>query len=247
MTQASEERKAQLEKMYDTKFTEEFKNVLRTRHPLIGLVCRDEERFVKFVESFCWCKNYEGYIWDCCNGLSDLTAMEKVNKEDPMDVLKHIQQEASVYQNRKEMVQEKINQGCNGIIYVLLDAFSHFGNPKFVRGLKNIAQTNSIVSVVVTGPYLVAAPTLNALMPTMECPGPTVEEYKDGFDLVTDGIKGMLPDLPQDMEDNEEELLKLVKNLTIPEVQRVISYSVVSRRKIDMELIAERIKKIEMS
>ena len=49
---------------------------------------------------------------------------------------------------------------------------------KLERKLKNIADKNSIVSTFITGVSKNDNPSLNHLMPIINMPDPTVEEYK---------------------------------------------------------------------
>lgn len=225
-----------------SEFSKELHNFLKIRSPLIYVICKEEKRFIKFLDNFSEIKGYKTYTWDCSNGLRNLAEREfftdttDKNLKNNVDILEYIENEAISYNRQKSRVYKIKESGINGFIYVLLDGFRFLDNPIFERKLKNLLSLNSIFSVIITGNYSRKS-TLDNLIPFMETPMPNRKEYELSINDIITGVENQLPHLKKEVEENKDILLNIFDGLTIVETQRIFTLSLVNDMKLNLEVI----------
>lgn len=241
-----EEEKETLEGMFTAEFRKEFQVYLKTRHPIFYVTSRDEPSFLTFFARYCIVNGYEGRIWDCGEGLVDIhmerdIALTEADCKSPHSVVEHIISTAKTFMNKRERVQEKRAQGCNGLIFVIKDGADYFSDPHFVRLLKNQAYMNSIVTLIILGSTERYTPSMAGLMPYLTVPSPSKEDYEKCLEEVSSGVESMLPDFKKELADKKEDLLKMFEGLTVYEAAFILSCSIVDKRTIDLDVIQRHI------
>jgi len=153
-----------------------------------------------------------------------------------------------VYVNKKEKIEQKIEEGEKGIIYVLCDFFRFLEepNPDIERRIRTIAKMNSFVSVILTGPHYVSTCVIENLMPNVDFPFANKEEIKRALYQVVGGVKNnpKLPNIEKETKKNEEEIINSVTGLTLSEAQSAFSKSLVVSKGWDIPMILKEKKQI---
>ncbi|HUS51020.1 MAG TPA: hypothetical protein VMZ91_12705, partial [Candidatus Paceibacterota bacterium] len=226
---------ATLAEMCTDEFKSDFTNILRSRYPMFYITTNEEKRLVRFLDHYCRVKGYEGYLWNCYDGLLNLTTGEEVlsGSEDLRNnahaILDYIISQAKSYEKQKTNVEEKKKDGCNGVIYVLLDFFRFIGdNADLERRFKAISNLNSIVCTICTGPFYQTTDVLENLMPVVDFPLPNKKEIKHALYDVVRSARKRIPTLEKKTKEMEEDLINAVSGLTLMESQTAFSKSLVS-------------------
>ena len=240
-----------LDEMCTDKFKNDFSNILRSRYPLFYITTNEERRLIQFMDHFCRVKGYDCRLWDSYNGLVELKTMEEVGgtteelKANPLAILDYIITESRTYEKKKTSVKEKKDKGTNGVIYVLLDFFRFMtDNPDIERRFKAIAELNSIVCTIITGPYYKSTDVLQNLIPVIDFPFANKNEIKHALYDVVRGASLDIPDIPKKTKKIEEELINAVSGLTLMEAQTAFSKSLVAYHDWDIPTLLEEKKQI---
>lgn len=249
------ESKTILNEMATEKFKTSLTTALCTRYPLLFMQLNEERRFLHFMEHFCIVNGYECQIWDTLNGLINLQTKEKEStqennlKNDAIGILDYVIEQGRNYVNKREKVQEKMEKGIRGVVFVLLD-FSRFVNPNpypdpdIERRLRAIANLNGIVTCILTGPRYVSTDIIENLMPCMEFPLPNKQEIRTSLYQVVSGIEDRMPHIRKSTEEMEEDLINSVMGLTLIEAQSAFANSLVSKKAWDIRVLLEEKKQI---
>jgi len=242
---------ATLEEMCSDEFKNDFTNILRSRYPMFYITTNEEKRLVRFLDHYCRVKGYECYLWNCYDGLSNLATKEEVGgvsddlKHNAHAMLDYIIGQAKSYEKQRTNVDDKKKDGCNGVIYVLLDFFRFIVNdPDLERRFKAISNLNSIVCTVCTGPYYQTTDVLENLMPVVDFPLPNKKEIKHALYDVVRGAKKRIPTLEKKTREMEVDLINSVSGLTLMESQTAFSKSLVSERSWNLKTILKEKKQI---
>jgi hypothetical protein len=240
-----------LGEMCTDKFKNDFSNLLRSRYPLFFITTNEERRLIQFLDHFCRIKGYECMLWDSYNGLVSLENREMVAgttedlRANPLAVLDYIITESRTFEKKKTSIKEKKDSGISGVIYVLLDFFRFItDNPDIERRFKTIAELNSIICTIVTGPYYKATDVIQNLMPVIDFPFATKKEIKHALYDVVKGASVDIPDLLKRTKEMEEELIDAVNGLTLMEAQTAFSKSMVAHHDWNLPTILEEKKQI---
>ena len=243
--------KKALEEMCTDKFKGDFANMLRSRYPLFYVTTNEERRLIQFLYHYRKVRGYDCYVWDSYNGLINLSDGKPVGgsteelKANPLAVLDYIIGESKTYEDRKNSVKAKKEDGCNGVIYILLDFFRFMtDNPDIERRLKAVTEVSSIVTTIITGPYYKATDTLINLIPCLDFPFANKNEIKHALHAVAMGASGDIPDIPKKTKEMEEELVNAASGLTLMEAQTAFSKSLVAYHDWDIPTILEEKKQI---
>ncbi len=242
-----------LDEMCTDKFKNDFSNLLRSRYPLFYITTNEEKRLVTFLDHYCRVRGYDCYLWDSYNGLINLASGEEVVpntpeplKAKPLAMLDYIISESRTYEKKKTSVKEKKGNGCNGVIYVLLDYFRFIKdeNTDIERRFKAITEISSIVSTIITGPYYKSTDVLTNLIPMVEFPYANKKEIRHALYDVARGASGDIPDILEKTKPIEEELINAVTGLTLMEVTTAFSKSLVAFHDWDIPTLLEEKKQI---
>ena len=244
------ESKAILNMMATDEFKDDFSTILRAKYPLFYVSVAEELRFQTFLEHFCIVKGYQCYLWDAFNGLVDINSKEKAggasdDLKDPAAILDHILSSGKTYENKKESVDKKMEEGVKGLIFVLLDyhRFLEDADPGIERRLRAVAGLNGIVTTILTGPFYVSTPVIENLIPNFDFPFANKKEIKAALYEVVDGVKSSpkLMNIEKETKKIEEDLINAVTGLTLHETQTGFSKSLISHRGWDLKsIIAEK-------
>ncbi len=243
--------KAILKMMTTDEFKNEFSTILRAKYPLFYVSVLEEPRFLTFLEHFCRVKGYKCFVWDTFNGLIDINSKEKTGGasddiKDPGAILQHILTAGKNYENKKESVDKRKDEGCRGEIFVLLDFHRFLDNdvaPELERMLRAVAGLNGIVSTILTGPFYVSSPAVENLIPNIDFPFANEEEIKTALYEVVNGVKSSpkLINLEKETKKREEDLVNAVTGLTLAEAQTGFSKCLITHNKWDLKsIIAEK-------
>jgi len=159
--------------------------------------------------------------------------------------LDHIISQGKSYEHSKTSVDGLKGKGTKGIIFVLLDFFRFIrDDPDIERRLKSVAALNTIISVIITGPYYKATDVLENLIPVVDFPYANRNEIRHAlYDVVTN-IEEKIPEIRKITEEKEEVLLNSVSGLTLMEAQTAFSKSIVSTKGWHIPTILEEKRQI---
>ena len=243
--------KAILKMMTTDEFKKEFSTILRAKYPLFYVSVAEEPRFITFLEHFCKVNGYKCSIWDTFNGLIDINSKEKTggaseDMKDPGAILNHILSSGKNYENKKESVDKKREEGCRGEIFVLLDFHRFLDNdvaPELERMLRAVAGLNGIVSTILTGPFYTSSSAVENLIPNIDFPFANKEEIKTALYEVVEGVKSSpkLVGIEKETKKREEDLINAVTGLTLSEAQTGFSKCLITHNEWNLKsIIAEK-------
>jgi ATP-dependent 26S proteasome regulatory subunit len=232
--------------MTTPEFATEMAALIRSRTPLVYLVTTEERRVLEYFRILSAAGGYRTYVWDCYNGLLNLTDMKpavagsKVN--DPIGVLDLILAEG---------VGEQDDGPKKGNIYLLLDFHRFMAGqqgspctPDIERRLRTIHRMDSNTVVVMTGPVFHSTTALEKCISVIDFPYPNRDELKIALYNVLDGVVSQCPNIKKDTVDREEEILGSVSGLTLPEAEAAFAKSVVTHQRIDIPTLLKEKQQI---
>lgn len=242
---------ATLKQMADETFKVDFVTLIRTKTPLFYVTTNEEKRLLKFMDYFCRARGYDCYSWDCFQALRDIKTGSpaggtKGAVKNPVQILDYIIDEAKSFVGNQDAIEQLKKDNKKGYIYVLCDFFRFIReeDPNIERRLKTLASLDTVVSVVLTGPYYKATQTLENLIPTVDFPYPNKEEIKETLWFIVNSVIHKLNDLEVKTKEMEEELVNSVSGLTLPEAALAFSKSLVVHKGWNIDTLLEEKKQI---
>jgi ATP-dependent 26S proteasome regulatory subunit len=242
---------AALRDMCNDEFKIELSNHLKCRYPIFFITTNEEVRFIDFLGHYCRVNGWDCNLWNSYDGMTELISGEDATttsedlKGGPLAVLDHIINEGRSFQQSKTSVENMKSKDIKGKIYVLLDFFRFIQEtPDIERRLKTIASLNTVISVIITGPYYKTTDVLENLIPVLDFPYPNNNEIKKSlYDLVGCVSEG-IPDIVVATKEKEEVLINSVSGLTLMEAETAFSKSIVSKKGWHIPTILEEKKQI---
>jgi hypothetical protein len=228
-------------------FSSDLSALVKSRTPLIYLVTTEERRVLDYFRLFSIAGAYRTFVWDAYNGLLNLASMKPAglvggDNADAMAVLDWI---------LKEGMDVASESSYKGNIYVLLD-FHRFMSgangspcsPPIERRLRTIHRMDSNAVVVMVGPHFQCTPALEKCINVIDFPYPNPEEIKLALYSMVDGVITQYPTIKSDTLAQEEEIVRSVSGLTLPEAESAFAKSVVVHKKIDIPTLLKEKRQI---
>ena len=258
MTQVlnSESAVAILSKMATESFNLEISSLLKSRHPLIYLSSKEERRMLKYFNYLAIGNAYNIHVWDCTKGLYSIfnidnasapesEVIDQVSLTDLTDidqVLDKIYEESS---NKNNILNLKKNN-INGTIYLLLD-FNRFLEdtpPDTERRIKNIANLESMTTVIMTGPYYVNNKNIENLVSVVDFPLPNKGELDSVLKTMASKAYDKYPEIKKTVKKDNELLIKSVSGLSLLDAQNAFAKSLVIHKDFNIKTILNEKKQI---
>ncbi len=256
MSAVKEESTRIYDMMYDECFKERLYVAMKARVPLINLDTTDERRALCFLEHFSRIKGYNYYVWNCFDGLMNVTTgdygpvsfyQDRIDDpNDIKDVLKFILEDNERYDS-----QEFIKENKRGNIFVLT-GIEHYLNDTVVATCLSLiyerAYASSIFFITPEANMPVNSNLKSKIM-TISAPTPNNAEYENVF-------KGMLQTLNKDSHkeikqriiDDKSVLLEKIQGMDLHQAQtalaiQLITYSHENKRIADAQENHGKIKR----
>jgi ATP-dependent 26S proteasome regulatory subunit len=241
------EAKEALGQLTTKEFSTELSALVKSRTPLVYLVTTEERRVLDYFRLFSIAGAYRTFVWDAYNGLLKLSDMKPAglvsgDNADAMAVLDWI---------LKEGADAPKESGYKGNIYLLLD-FHRFMSgqsgspcaPPIERRLRTFHRMDSNSVIIMVGPHFQCTPALEKCISVIDFPYPNKEEIKLALHSMVDGVMASHPTIKAETLKNEEEIVRSVSGLTLPEAESAFAKSVVAHRRIDIPTLLKEKRQI---
>jgi hypothetical protein len=226
-------------------FSRDMAALVRSRTPLVYLVTTEERRVLEYFRLFSVSGGYKTLVWDCYNGLLNISNMKPAGgaSYDPIAMLDWIIKEGTDPEDASSMYKGKL--------YILLD-FHRFMSgqqgspcpPDIERRLRTLHRMESNTVVVMVGPSFECTAALEKCINVIDFPYPNREELKLALYQVIEGVLEQCPTIKQDTMKIEDEILRTVSGLTLPEAEAAFAKSVVVNQKIDIPTLLKEKQQI---
>lgn len=226
------ESEATFSSMATPQFNHDILALIKSSQPLIYVTTHEESRFCTYMKHLSVADKRKCFVWDVYKGLVDIFNNEKVevagsDDTDPDAVL-------DIIISKIQDAEKDQDDNTKGSIYILLgfDRFLKPGcDPETERRLKHIVNINDRVTVILAGPSYASTESLDKDMSLLDFPYPNDDEIRNTLYHVLDSAKNKLPNAPKRVKENEEELIKACRGLTMSEAQQAYCKSVVMIKK----------------
>lgn len=223
------------EAMYDMMADKDFKteliSFLKIRSPLLFLRHDDEKNVKKFFKNFGQVMGYDVYIWNCFDGLIRLNASSNEEVQGECKKAREILDEIIVTNSKYHGNLGALEEGKQGIIYILNDFFRFIGpKPDIERRLKTLNQSacNTAVTTIMTGPEYTSTEILDKIMPVIDFPYPGYEELKYILWDIVDQHKDKIMGIVKETKNKERIIIDSISGLTTEESLRALAKSIVN-------------------
>lgn len=203
----------------------------RSRHTLICLITRDEDRVLEAVKTLCEKTKRQFYKWDHGDFFKTVvnhSSSARLNARDPLSALETV---------------AKLNESA----MVLLCDFHQCwrGQPRVIRKLRNIAQEFKYTrkTILVTMPIEEIPHELKDDIVMMTVPPPNIQELGKILNHLIESPSAKV-ELSQQQREN---FLRSALGLSLNQAQRVFAQAIVSEGKLDendLELVIQHKKEI---
>lgn len=221
--------------------------MLKSRFQILYIRTPEELRVIKFFQNLSKFRGIDLFQWDVDRGLLVSSTKEQVVSEDSEvndgvapAILAHIIDHATKHNsmiNKKKKPKE--------VVYLLLDYHMFLGgDPTVDRKLKEFTEIVSAITIVIIAPVLVCPPTLDKTITLIDFPVPSYSEIKSVLDEMSADVVKYCPQAVKEVSENEEELIKAVSGLTIPEAENAFAMSIVSKQSFDIPTILDEKKQM---
>jgi ATP-dependent 26S proteasome regulatory subunit len=241
--------------MATQKFREEFSTSLRTRWPLFYITTKEEKRLLTFLKHYARANGYDCYIWDVFRGLVNLVNEDQEGGasddiKNPLRILEHILGDSL------PLTEKETGGSTDNIpkpkMYVLLDYFRFIETKPpdcdVERRLKAIANLDSTITTIITGPVYHSTEVLEDLMPLVEFPFPNREELGEALTTVVSGRNVQMrlknSGINEETDKMREDIISAMSGLTLPEAETALSKSLVKKHKWHIPTILEEKKQV---
>ena len=225
------ESEAAFQSMATPQFNHDLMALIKSCQALIYITTYEENRFKAYMQHLSIAMKRKCFAWNVYKGLTNILDDKKEDSagsddNDPDVVL--------------DMIIEKVDNpqkdddSSKGTIYLLFgfDRFLRPGcDPETERRLKHLANSAGRVTIIFVGPSYATTESLDKDMSLLDFPHPNDDEIKNVLYQVLENTKSSLPNAAKRVKEQEEDLIKACRGLTLTEAQQAYSKSVVMTKK----------------
>ncbi|MDQ2985801.1 MAG: AAA family ATPase [Armatimonadota bacterium] len=211
---------------------QEIETLIRAKYPILYVVTWEEHRVGETLEKVARDIGLKFYTWSMTQGMKpEVTAAQSYSTSKLTADLEAL---------------TEIHGAPDEAIFHLKDFHPYMKDSRVIRVFRDLAERlrGRSQTIVITAPILHLPTELEKEVSVIDFGPPPREEIEEVLDSVLRGISGK-PGIDTNLTAEQRELLiKSCQGLTLEEVESVFARSLVSKRKLDVDIVLEEKKQI---